>query len=108
LSNVIVTFAALQRAGVCAASWQPGAAPMLCTLPTSTPAMRTSDAGRKPLALEKVACTVNWLANGFANLVNTRYVIATITTIPITPAANVLMPLRLRRRFTACSRAEAR
>ena len=84
-------------AGVCAASWQPGPAPMLCTLPTLTPAIRTSDAGRSPFALENVAWTVNWLANGLANFVNTRYVNTTITTIPITPAANVLRPLRRRR-----------
>ena len=55
LSNAIVTSAALHRAGVCDASWQPGAAWMLCTFPTSTPAIRTSDAGRSPFALENVA-----------------------------------------------------
>ena len=70
------------------------------TLPTLTPAIRTNEFGRRPLALAKTACTVYGLANGFANFVNPRYVNTTITTIAIAPAANVLMPpLRLRLRL---------
>ncbi len=97
-SIVIVTWAAeqLARPGW---SWaQPGTLPMPVTLPTLTPAIRTSDPGRSPPALANVAWTVNGLANGLANFVNARYVNTTITTIPITPAANALRPRRRRAR----------
>ena len=77
---------------------------MLSTLPTLTPAILTSESGRRLLALEKIAWTVNGVANGFANLVNARYVSNTIATIPIEPAVNRLTPRRLRPRFIICDR----
>ena len=73
-SIVIVTSAAAQRERLCAYRRQPGTPLMLCTFPTLTPAIRTSESGRRPLALEKMAWTVNGLANGLANFVNARYV----------------------------------
>ena len=36
-------------------SLQPGTGPTPCTCPTLTPAILTSEAGRSPLALEKIA-----------------------------------------------------
>jgi hypothetical protein len=39
------------------------------TLPTLTPAIRTSESGRSPFAFENTACIVVWLANGLANFV---------------------------------------
>ena len=88
-----------RTAGV-AVTLQPGTVETLLTSPTLTPAIRTNEFGRSPLALENIACTVYGLANGFANFVNPRYVNTRIATIAITPAANVLMPpLRLRLRL---------
>ena len=41
----------------------------LATRPTLIPAIRTSESGFSPLALENTAWIVYWLANGFANFV---------------------------------------
>ncbi len=54
------------------ADLQPGSAVTAVTVPTLTPAMRTSDPGCSPLALANVACTVYLCANGLANLVYAR------------------------------------
>ena len=53
-------------------SLHPGTGPTPVTWPTSIPAIRTGDPGLTPLAFEKTAWTVYWLANGFANFVNPR------------------------------------
>ena len=71
-SIVIVTSAAAQRVRFRATSAHPGTALIPCTLPTLTPAIRTSESGRSPLALEKTAWIVNGRANGFANFVNVK------------------------------------
>ncbi len=77
---VIVTSAAVHPCAppLTAAFWSdpptlhPGTAPTPVTWPTFTPAIRTGEPGLSPVALEKTACTVYWLANGLANLVNPR------------------------------------
>ena len=68
-----------------AVTLQPGTVETLLTLPTLTPAIRTNEFGRRPLALANTACTVYGLANGFANFVNPRYVNTRIATIAIEP-----------------------
>ena len=79
LSIVIVTSAALHcwlpPATVCCGVppvLQSGTGPTLSTLPTLIPAILTSESGFSPFALEKTACTVYGLANGFANFVKPR------------------------------------
>ena len=42
------------------------------TLPTFTPAIRTSESGRSPLALENTACTVKWMLEGQRELVESE------------------------------------
>ena len=72
---------------------------MVDTLPTFTPAIRTSELGRKSLELGTMAWIVKWLANGLANLVKPPYTNSARTTIPVTPAASLLIGfLRLRLR----------
>ena len=41
-----------------AVTLQPETVDTLLTVPTFTPAIRTNEFGRRPLALEKIACTV--------------------------------------------------
>ncbi len=65
----IVTSAAWQAFWVVLADLQPGSWPTAVTVPTLTPAMRTSEPGWSPLALAKVAWTVYLWANGLANFV---------------------------------------
>ncbi len=65
----MVTSAARQALGVLSADWHPGSIDTSVTLPTSTPAIRTSEPDCRPLALEKTAWIVNGRANGLANLV---------------------------------------
>ena len=72
LEIVIVTSAAWQSLRFCPSTVQPGPCETSVTVPTLIPAIRTSDPGRRPFALENVAWTVNWLANGFANFVYAR------------------------------------
>ena len=70
LSSIsIVTSAVLQAVAVVVAVLQPGSVETPVTLPTLTPAIRTSESACSPLALEKIAWTVYWFANGLANFV---------------------------------------
>ena len=69
---VIVTSAAWQALWALADGLQPGSGLTPVTVPTLTPAIRTSEPGWSPLALENVAWTVYWLANGLANFVYAR------------------------------------
>ncbi len=69
LSISIVTSAARHAAGFFYAEWQPGTSETPVTLPTLTPAIRTSEPDCSPFALEKIAWIVYGLANGLANLV---------------------------------------
>ncbi len=69
LVMLIVTSAAWQALCVVLADLHPGSCATELTVPTLTPAMRTSDPGCSPLALANVACTVYLCANGLANFV---------------------------------------
>ena len=71
-SIVIVTTAAVHCDCVRLWTLHPETDPMLVTLPTLMPAIRTNESGRNPTALEKIARTVYGLANGFANFVKPR------------------------------------
>src|SRR5436853_4673023 len=64
----IVTSAALHWDWVVLPALQPETGATLSTFPTLIPAIRTSDSGRSPLALEKIAWIVYGLASGLANL----------------------------------------
>ena len=68
----MVTSADWQAVEVCLSDEQPGSGAIELTLPTLTPAIRTSASGRRPFAFENTACTVYWLANGLANFVYAR------------------------------------
>ena len=66
---VIWTCAAWHALWFLADELQPGSGLTAVTVPTLTPAIRTSAPGTIPSALANVALTVYWLANGLANLV---------------------------------------
>src|SRR2546423_3043931 len=72
LSSIdMVTLAAVHSCWGPLMAWivQPFMGATLCTLPTLTPAIRTSASCLRPLALGKIACAVYEVANGLANLV---------------------------------------
>src|SRR5205085_5913797 len=71
-SIVIVTIEAVHCDCDLPSTLQPETGPTLETLPTFTPPILTSESGRSPLALEKIARTVYGLANGLANFVKPR------------------------------------